>query len=218
MYLAPREPETGLASIRRVWRQILALEQWPIEYRMFFLAIITQQLQNRDEPQQVVLWRFLQKRNLRHLARQYATTAIDRELSWLMVQVWLSHLGAGMPGLQEHFERPLRQRSPLHLAQVRGLYERWDRIIGDFAWNYIDGPWPELHPTATAAIAALQVEVAIFRGLLSGPDATQAADREAFCETVRAVIGIHPGHDPAILHAMMPQSDGVTLSLLLLRL
>ena len=218
MHLALREPETGLAPHRRVWRRILALEQWPIEYRLFFLTIITQQLQNRDEPLEVIVWRFLQKKNLRHLARQYATTDIDRELSWLLVQVWLSHLGAGMPGLQEHFESALRQKSPLHLAQVRGLYERWDRIISDFVWEYIDGPWPDLHPSATAAIAALQVEVAVLRGLLTGPDLLQATDREDFCATVRSIIRIHPGHDPAVLHALMPQSDGVTLSLLLLRL
>lgn len=213
-----REPETGMASYRRVWRQVLALEPWPIEYRLFFLAIITQQLQDRDEPLQVIVWRFLQQRNLRHLARQYATTEVDRALSWQLIQVWLRQLGTNSPELQARFEAASRQTVPLHLAQVRGLYENWDGIIHDLVWEYIDGPWPELHPTPSAAIAALQVEVAVFRGLLSDPDAATVSDREGFCATARALLQIHPGHDPAILHAMMPQGDVVTLSLMLLRL
>ena len=171
-----------------------------------------------DEPLQMVVWRFLKQRNLRHLARQYATTEVDRALSWELIQVWLRQLGISAPELQARVEAASRQTVPLHLAQVRGLYENWDGIIHDLASEYIDGPWPELTPSPSAAIAALQVEVAVFRGLLSDPAAVRVSDRAGLCEMARDLLKIHPGHDPVILHAMLPQGDVVTLSLLLLRL
>lgn len=218
MYLALHAPESEAESSRRVWRQILALEQWPIEYRLFFLSIVTQQLQARDEPLQVVVWRFMKPKNLRHLAQQYATTAVDQALSWRLIQDCLRSLSGRDTALQAYVDAVLRQSQPLPLAEVRARYQRWDHIIIDFVCEYLDGAWPARHASASAAIAVLQVEVAFFRALLTAELAMQDADRRAMCTRLRALIRTSSGHDLAIRHAVMSQGDGITLCLQLLRL